>query len=466
MKHYLFTPTKRRQQTLLLVDILILLISILITYVIRVLTNFEDPSIFDVLARINPALLVVVMLHIFSLYLLDQYNLDRLVNLFRSSIMVVLSVWLAGGLIGFIFFFFPKYIFGRKVLLIHLLVVSVFLVLWRLLSYLILIKRARPKQLAVLGNGQIVSAFIEEIPEITNYNFEVNRVCILDHSLKATPSSPESSFKVESINDLLTNNDFDVLAFDSLSGSLSNEEVRQILHLKFKGKAVYDLSHLYKIMTGRVPLNFVNGKWLLGNYGLQGSISKPYLKIKRVIDINLSFFLLILFSPLLLLIMLLIKAGGKGGIFYTQERLGIGRKPFTCYKFRTMVEGAEELSGPVWSSEDDSRITRFGQFLRKSRLDELPQLYNILKGDMSFVGPRPIREHFAVEMAKKVPFYWLRYDVKPGVTGWAQVNGRYAVPDGLGTFEYELFYIENMSIFLDLITILKTMPIILWGKGK
>ncbi|MBW1794357.1 MAG: sugar transferase, partial [Deltaproteobacteria bacterium] len=151
---------------------------------------------------------------------------------------------------------------------------------------------------------------------------------------------------------------------------------------------------------------------------------------------------------------------------FVQERLGIQRRPFKCVKFRTMVEDAETKSGPIWSTENDARITRVGRLLRKIRLDELPQLWNILKGDMSFVGPRPIREHFALQMAEKVPFYWLRYDVKPGVTGWAQANGSYAVPDGLDAFQYELFYIQNMSLFLDLLTMFKTAQTVFLGKGK
>ena len=157
----------------------------------------------------------------------------------------------------------------------------------------------------------------------------------------------------------------------------------------------------------------------------------------------------------------------KGDVFFVQERLGIGKKPFKCVKFRTMVEDAEARSGPVWSKGKDPRITRVGHFLRKSRLDELPQFWNVLKGDMSFVGPRPIREYFANKLAEKIPFYGLRFSVKPGLSGWAQVNYDYAGSEEgqLEKFQYELFYIQNMSFFLDLLVIIKTVQKMFRGEG-
>jgi len=380
--------------------------------------------------------------------------------------MVLMSVWLAGLMISGVFFFLPKYVFGRKVLLIYLMVSSIFLVSWRLFYAEILIRRAKPKRLAVVGSGEIVSSFIEEWAHIPNSGFKVGCYCITDSTSGGTCSFPVSETNQKSVLDFLGSNDFDVLVFDSMGGLFSDTEIRRILQLKYLGKAVYDLHTFYENITGMVPISYVDGRWLMSQDGLQGELSKPYIRVKRLVDASLSCFCLLLFSPLFVLISYIIKAEGKGSILYRQERLGMGRKPFTCLKFRTMVENAEELSGPVWSQENDPRVTWLGKLLRKSRLDELPQLINILKGEMSFVGPRPIREHFVREMAEKVPFYWMRYDVKPGITGWAQVNGSYAVPDGMEAFQYELFYIQNMSLFLDMLTIFKTIRMVFLGKGK
>jgi len=468
MKQYLFTYTKKRQYILLIGDMMVLALAILITYLLRVFLIYRSLNITAVMSRLSPWLLVVVLAHLFSLYLLNQYNLNRLVNRFRSCIMVILSVWLAGLIISGIFFFFPKYIFGRQVLLIHLVIASFGMVLWRLFYTEMLIRRAKPKRLAVVGDGQTVSAFIEELARIPSSGFRVNRICISNSSSAGTCLLPESLVKHESVLDLLGSNDFDILAFDSTNGYFSDSEIRRILQVKYRGKAVYDLPTLYKNMTGKVPLSYIDGRWLLNSDGLQGEANLPYVRAKRVFDVVLSCLLIVFGSPLILLIAIAIKLDSRGKIFFVQERLGLNRNPFLCVKFRTMIEDAEGESGPIWSREGDPRITRVGRLLRKTRLDELPQLWNILKGEMSFIGPRPIREHFAKQLAETIPFYELRFSVKPGLSGWAQVNYDYAGSrEGqLEKFQYELFYIQNMSLFLDLLTMFKTLQTVFLGKGK
>jgi exopolysaccharide biosynthesis polyprenyl glycosylphosphotransferase len=468
MKHYLFSYTKKRQYMLCLGDMLVIALSIFISYVIRVYINQKHPTMSAVLSKLSPWLIFVMLCHWLSLYVCNQYNLNRQINLIRSSVMVILSVWSAGLVISGILFFFPKYVFGRQILLIHLLMVSVFLVLWRLLYTAVLVKRSKPKRLAVVGDGQIVSSFIEELSRIPNSGSIVGSVCISNGTSTGICCLPASLTKHDSVLNLLESNDFDVLTFDTTNGFFSDREIRRMLEVKYRGKAVYDLPSLYKNLTGKVPLTYIDGRWLLNSDGLQGGTNAPYVRIKRILDVILSSLLLIFASPLFLIIALAIKSDSKGKIFFIQERLGIHRRPFKCVKFRTMVEDAESKSGPIWSREDDPRITRVGRLLRKSRLDELPQLWNILKGDMSFVGPRPIREHFANKLAEKIPFYGLRFGVKPGLSGWAQVNHDYAGSEEgqLEKFQYELFYIQNMSLFLDLLTIFKTLRAVFVHVGK
>ena len=466
MKDYLFSHIKKRQYTLFFGDIVVISLAIFVSYAIRVYLNQRNPTFYAVLASLNAWQIIVIVLHLFTLYLMDQYNLDRIVNTVRSSVMVVLSVWLAGLIISGVLFFSPKYIFGRQVLLIHLIVVSVSMLLWRLLFSRIVLRERVGKRLAVVGGGQIVSSFIEEISRMPNCGFEISSLHVSNNSSNGACSFPPSLASHENILALLDSDDFDVLAFDSTCGSFTDDEIRLILQLKYRGKTVYDLPTLYKNLTGKVPLSYIDGRWLLASDGLQGELSLPYIKAKRIFDVTLSFFLLIMTLPLFVVIAVVIKLDSNGSVFYIQERLGLHRKPFKCVKFRTMIENAESESGPVWSKKSDGRVTRFGGLLRKTRLDELPQLYGILKGEMSFVGPRPIREYFALQISQKVPFYWLRYDVKPGATGWAQVNGAYAVPDGLESFQYELFYIQNMSFILDFLVLLKTVNTIALGEGK
>ena len=382
--------------------------------------------------------------------------------------MVVLSVWSAGLIISGAFFFLPKYVFGRQVLIIHLVTVSIGMVLWRLFYTEMLIRRAKPKRLAVVGDEQTVCVFVEELGGIPGSGFRVNRVCMSNSSSAAACPFLASVTKHDSILDLLEFNDFDVLAFDSSKGLFSDSEIRRILEIKHRGKAVYDLPSLYKNLTGKVPLSYIDGRWLLNSDGLQGKANLPYIRAKRAFDVVLSSLFLVLTSPLILVIAAAIKLERGGKIFFVQERLGLNRRPFLCVKFRTMIENAEGESGPIWSRENDPRVTRVGHLLRKSRLDELPQLWNILKGEMSFIGPRPIREYFAKELEKTIPFYELRFSVKPGLSGWAQVNHDYAGShEGqLDKFQYELFYIENMSFFLDLLSMFKTVQTVFLGKGK
>jgi exopolysaccharide biosynthesis polyprenyl glycosylphosphotransferase len=177
--------------------------------------------------------------------------------------------------------------------------------------------------------------------------------------------------------------------------------------------------------------------------------------------------MIVFLSPLIIVIAILIKIDSTGPVLFSQERVGKNRKNYMVYKFRSMVEDAEKQSGPVWAEDNDKRITRAGRFIRSWRLDEIPQLWNVLKGDMSLVGPRPEREFFVKKLEDIIPYFGQRFSVKPGITGWAQVCYRYgaSVEDAVEKLNYDLFYIKNMSIFMDLMILLRTIKIVLFGKG-
>ena len=189
---------------------------------------------------------------------------------------------------------------------------------------------------------------------------------------------------------------------------------------------------------------------------------------KRLFDISLSLLILIVLSPLMLLVALLVKLTSKGPAIFAQERVGRYGKPYVMYKFRTMISDAEKHTGPVWATENDPRITPLGRFMRKTRLDELPQLFNVLKGEMSFVGPRPERAHFVDQFKKEIPLYSRRLRVRPGITGWAQVKWKYdaSLEDVKEKTKYDLFYVENMSLRMDLKILLNTLITVFTGKGQ
>jgi exopolysaccharide biosynthesis polyprenyl glycosylphosphotransferase len=189
--------------------------------------------------------------------------------------------------------------------------------------------------------------------------------------------------------------------------------------------------------------------------------------MKRFVDVVLSFVMLVVLAPLIGLVALLIKIDSKGPVLFSQERVGEMGKRFHIHKFRSMIVEAEKESGPVWAKYNDERITRVGRFIRRWRIDEIPQLWNVFKGEMSFVGPRPERPFFVEKLEKTIPYYRERFTVKPGVTGWAQISYGYGatVEDAVEKLNYELFYIKNMSIFMDLWIVLRTIKTVLFDKG-
>ncbi len=184
-------------------------------------------------------------------------------------------------------------------------------------------------------------------------------------------------------------------------------------------------------------------------------------------DIILASILLILLAPLLIVVAILIKMDSKGPVLFAQDRVGGGKKEYMMHKFRSMVQDAEKLTGPVWAGDNDNRITRVGRVIRKYRIDELPQLWEVLFGTMSLVGPRPERKYFTDQLEKEIPFYTQRFNVKPGLTGWAQICYDYGatVEDAVEKLNYDLFYIKNMSFALDVVILLKTVKTVLFGKG-
>jgi exopolysaccharide biosynthesis polyprenyl glycosylphosphotransferase len=229
---------------------------------------------------------------------------------------------------------------------------------------------------------------------------------------------------------------------------------------------IEEATSLYERLTGKIPVDNLKPSWMIFNEGF--AVSVGVLVQKQITSFLVSGILLVPFLPLLPIIALLIKLDSKGPVFHRQERVGKDGKTFTLWKFRSMYVDAERDTGPVWSSPEDWRVTRVGKLLRRTRLDELPQLYNILKGDMSLIGPRPERPYFVDHLSSIVPFYNLRHAVKPGVTGWAQIKYRYAnsIDDAIEKLQYDLFYIKNLSWLLDVIILFDTAKTVLVRRGS
>jgi exopolysaccharide biosynthesis polyprenyl glycosylphosphotransferase len=216
---------------------------------------------------------------------------------------------------------------------------------------------------------------------------------------------------------------------------------------------------------GQVPIESLKVSWLIYGEGFRQNWTRAF--VKRTFDILVAAVLLVITTPVIALASLLIAFEGGGPVVYRQERIGIRGRPFTVYKLRSMAHNAEKDGQATWASKDDTRITRVGKHIRRMRIDELPQLLNVLKGEMSFVGPRPERPEFVAMLTDQIPYYAVRHSVKPGLTGWAQVRYSYGatVEQSVRKLEYDLYYVKNHTLLLDLLILLETVRVVLLGEG-
>ena len=241
--------------------------------------------------------------------------------------------------------------------------------------------------------------------------------------------------------------------------------VAELLETRMEGILVEEHGAMYERIAGKIAVESLRPSYLIFGEGFH---QPPYAAfMKRAIDITVSSLGLLCASPICIVVMGLIKLDSKGAIFFRQPRVGQDGQTFDVLKFRTMRADAEKGTGPVWAKAKDDRVTRIGRFLRLTRIDEIPQMLNVLAGHMSFVGPRPERPFFVKELSKEIPFYPLRLTVKPGLTGWAQVNHHYgaSVEDSVEKLRFDLYYIKHMSPLFDLNIILRTVGVVLFGKG-
>jgi len=253
-----------------------------------------------------------------------------------------------------------------------------------------------------------------------------------------------------------------VMALTERRGGLA---IQKLLSCKLMGVRIIDYPNFYESMTGKIPVESINPSWLVQSNGF---LITPFIRVmKRIFDIVLSTLVLLITLPFFPVLVVLLKYKSPGPVFYFQKRVGKDGKEFTIYKFRTMGTDAESRGGVAWARENDPRVTRFGHFFRKARIDELPQLVNVLKGEMSFIGPRPERPEFVEKICEITPYYMERHAVKPGITGWAQVMYPYgaSLGDSVEKLRYDLYYINNLSVFLEFLIVFETIKVILFRRG-
>ncbi|MHB1143297.1 MAG: TIGR03013 family XrtA/PEP-CTERM system glycosyltransferase [Thiobacillus sp.] len=249
---------------------------------------------------------------------------------------------------------------------------------------------------------------------------------------------------------------------DRRSGGLP---VQDLLRCKLRGIRILELSSFFERENGHLQLDSMNASWMILAEGFHQGIVRD--TVKRLFDLLVSAAMLVVSLPIMALTALLIKLESPGPVLYRQERVGQGGRNFTILKFRSMCVDAEKDGKPRWAGQNDSRVTLTGRCIRRTRIDELPQVFNVFFGDMSFVGPRPERPYFVQDLTQKIPYYGVRHTVKPGITGWAQVRYPYGAndEDAMHKLQYDLYYVKNHSLFLDLMILFQTAQVVLWGKG-
>jgi sugar transferase (PEP-CTERM system associated) len=317
----------------------------------------------------------------------------------------------------------------------------------------------------VLGTGE-VGRLIAGLEPTSSRPFRI--IGFLDDAPGAADMLPEGHALLGKIQDLdvlveETRPDIVVIAQIDRRGCFP---AKALLECRLRGIGVEDWPTFYEKATGKILVTAVRPSWLIFS---DGFVKTPRTEIiKRFFDVSVSLAGILLSLPLMMLAALAIKIESSGPVFYRQPRLGQNGCVFILNKFRSMRQDAEKDTGPVWSVRRDPRITRIGSILRRTRLDELPQLFNVLVGHMSFIGPRPERPEFVAELQTQIPYYMERLAVKPGITGWAQVKYEYgsSIEDSMEKLQYDLYYVKNLSLFLDLLIVLNTVQVVLFARGR
>lgn len=411
-----------------------------------------------------------IVLTLFSLYVVDVYRPDTQVAGMRAPARTLLGITLA-GLLSAATAYLGGYwgtdqFFGRGVFPVALLLFAAWATLWRIVLFRWTHQRAGDIRWLVLGAGEAAIQLWNDSqksgPEAELLFLETERASY--GAGAPTPPMPVSG-TVEELEKWGASRCSGIIV--AIPPPLPDDLVQRLMQLRLSGLPVYDLADFYEHHWFKVPILHLHNGWFVFSHGFDLLHSPFGYRAKRALDAVISIGLLILLAPIWLLVAALIRLDGDGPVIYMQKRIGEGGKIFTIYKFRSMHANMCGM-GSAWTRQNDERITRVGRFIRKTRIDELPQLVNVLKGDMSFVGPRPEQQELNEMLERRIPYYELRQLVRPGITGWAQVMYPYAasVEDTREKLQYDLYYIKNYSLMLDIFIIFKTLRVVAMGRGR
>ena len=451
-----------RRASFFFVENLLIFFCVLIAVALRFLFDKEDIFTYDWMYYKAFAISTICQV---SFYYNDLYAI-RLVNQPREwSIKFVQSLATAAILLSLLYYLFPSVIIGRGIFLITLGLLPLAVIGWRL-SYDRLSRMGPLRdRVVIIGSGPLARKIGSEI--LSHHRASYDIIGFVDEDPKKIGESvvnPRVIGDYAELSRIASQHQIDrvIVALPDRRGKLP---VNSLLECKFQGILIHDGVNFYERLVGKIVVEDLKPSWFIFSSGFrQFRLTRI---TKRILDITLALPALLISLPLFIIIAPLIRLNSPGPVFFRQERVGEDGHVFTLMKFRSMREDAEAESGPVWAQHQDDRTTAVGRFLRNSRMDELPQLINVLKGDMSFVGPRPERPFFVEQLHKEIPFYSVRHTVKPGITGWAQINHHYdrSIDDVRRKVKYDLEYVARRSLTVDLQIMARTLPVVLFQRG-
>jgi sugar transferase (PEP-CTERM system associated) len=395
-------------------------------------------------------------------YLCELYAAETIHSNVETGARIAVSIMIAFFILSAFFYVIPVLALGRGLLSLSLLIFGVLqFIIHRIFNFA---QRSAPlaQKIMILGVGPLAEV-IERTISFSPRNLVFAGFIrpyegvstVADNSIVGTVDQIEEILSREKVSKLIV----------SMTERRGHMPVKNLLTCKLRGIEIIDSPTFYEEATGKLLIEGIQPSWFIYSNGFRNS-QKSRTR-KRILDVLTATLFIIVLLPLVPLIALLIKISSPGPVLFKQKRVGEKGLEFTLIKFRTMCKDAERDTGAVWASEDDPRITRLGYWMRKMRIDEIPQLINVLKGDMSFIGPRPERREFVEKLSETIPYYGKRHFVKPGLTGWAQVRYAYGASeeDALEKLRYDLYYIKNYSIILDIIILIETIKVVLLGRG-
>ena len=389
---------------------------------------------------------MIIVSALIAYYIANVYNVAT--NKYKLKDMTTVIV--INGILMTVTTFSKIFTFYEGIILFG--IITIFQIAFR---YIVIMGVVEKEHVVFVGENDYTQDLLESVKKDGQYVFAAS---LNNTDTKALGKEIVEMYKTKKFDVLVDFTD-KLLGDPKLTGKL--------LQYKLEGLQYYNYLEFYETYENKLPISHLSPKWFLENTGFEIYHNNFNLKAKRLLDLFFAMLIGIFAAPVIILAAIIVKLESKGPVFFIQERIGEGNKKFNIVKFRSMTTDAEK-DGPQWASKNDNRVTKFGKIMRATRIDELPQLWNVLRGEMSFVGPRPEREFFIQQLEKEIPYYNLRHTVKPGLTGWAQVMYPYgaSVEDAYRKLQYDLYYIKHHSIPFDVKVLLKTVTIVIFGKGR